>query len=130
MCSFRTYRRTFQHKTVQFHCLPQNPIFDKTLNYNLGVFFQTMAKKMKTIHTLPECTSICHIATHHSLFSFPENWLKPRLPRNRSRIIIIYHPMLLYTNEGGYRSNQHTVQWDTSMSIPHLIKWRESPQRE
>ena len=43
MYSFRTYRRTFQHKTVRFHCLPRNPIFNKTVNYSLPALTETCA---------------------------------------------------------------------------------------
>ena len=37
---FRTYTRTFCHKMVRFHYLLRNAIFERTMNYSLGVFFK------------------------------------------------------------------------------------------
>ncbi len=43
----------------------ETSLFDKTLNYNLGVFSknEVFTKKIKIVHTLPEYTSICHVVT-------------------------------------------------------------------
>ncbi len=44
-----------------------SPIYWKTVNYSHGVFINGVStQKIKTIHTLPEYTSICHIVIPYS----------------------------------------------------------------
>ncbi len=38
----------------------ETPNFDKTVNYNLGVFSKN-GLKIQIAHTLLKCTSICHV---------------------------------------------------------------------
>ena len=55
---------------VDFYFLCRNPIFDKTVNYSLGVFSKNdifALKKIKIADTLPVSTSICQLHSKNEL---------------------------------------------------------------